>query len=368
MNQKKFIIFTGAVVGALAILLVKLGNPANMGYCIACFLRDTAGGLGLHRANTVQYIRPEILGLVLGAFFTSLFTRETRVIGGSSSLTRFIIAFFAMLGMLVFLGCPLRMVLRLSTGDLNALVGLVGLVAGVGAGIFFTRKGFSLGRAVAQNKSNGYIFPVVVAAILVLFLAKPAFIFFSEQGPGSMHAPMAISLATGLIVGVLAQRSRLCMVGGIRDFIMFRDTYLLSGFIAILLVALIGNLALGSFKLGFENQPIAHSDGLWNFLGMALAGFGSVLLGGCPLRQLISAAEGNTDSAITVIGLVAGAAFAHNFGLAAGPKGVPASGQVAVLIGFAVVFLVALLNSKALFKQGVITSGGSQGCAGSPLS
>lgn len=359
---------TGAVVGALAVMLVKLGNPANMGYCIACFLRDTAGGLGLHRANTVQYIRPEILGLVLGAFFTSLFTREYRVLGGSSSLTRFVLAFFSMFGMLVFLGCPLRMILRLSAGDLNALVGLAGLVAGVAIGIVFLRRGFSLGRAVAQTKSNGYIFPAIILALLALLLAKPAFIFFSQQGPGSMHAPIAVSLVAGLIVGALAQRSRLCMVGGIRDFILFRDFYLLYGFAAILLVALVGNLALGSFKMGFENQPIAHSDGLWNFLGMALAGFGSVLLGGCPLRQLVSAAEGNTDSVITVIGLLAGAAFAHNFGLAASPKGVPVAGQAAVLIGFVVIFLVAFMNCKAVSTQGVFTSGRNQGCAGSPLS
>lgn len=48
---------------------------------------------------------------------------------------------------------------------------------------------------------------------------------------------------------------------------------------------------------------------------MALAGFCSILLGGCPMRQLIMTGEGNTDSAITVLGLVIGAAFAHNFGL-----------------------------------------------------
>lgn len=368
MNQKGLIIFTGAVVGALSIMLVTMGNPANMGYCIACFLRDTAGGLGLHRVNTVQYIRPEILGLVLGAFTASLFARENRAVGGSSSLTRFVIAFFAMIGMLVFLGCPLRMILRLSAGDLNALVGFAGLAAGVGIGLIFINKGFSLGRAVPQNKGNGYIFPVIAIGILAIFLAKPAYIFFSQQGPGSMHAPIALSLVAGVIVGVLAQRSRLCLVGGIRDFVMFRDTHLLLGFMFILLVALVGNLALGSFKPGFENQPIAHSDGLWNFLGLTLAGFGSALLGGCPLRQLISAAEGNTDSAVTVFGLVAGAAFAHNFGLAASPKGVPAAGQVAVLIGFAVVFLVAVLNSKVLFKQGVSSSAGNQRCAGSPMS
>ncbi|MDQ7780938.1 MAG: YedE-related selenium metabolism membrane protein, partial [Planctomycetota bacterium] len=55
-------IVTGAIIGVLAVVLVKLGNPSNMGICVACFARDTAGALGLHRASTVQYIRPELLG------------------------------------------------------------------------------------------------------------------------------------------------------------------------------------------------------------------------------------------------------------------------------------------------------------------
>ena len=67
-NERTIIIATGVVVGLIASLLVYFGNPANMGYCIACFLRDTAGGLGLHNAKAVQYIRPEIIGLILGAF------------------------------------------------------------------------------------------------------------------------------------------------------------------------------------------------------------------------------------------------------------------------------------------------------------
>ena len=36
-----------------------------MGMCIACFIRDIAGALGLHRAAVAQYIRPEIIGIVL---------------------------------------------------------------------------------------------------------------------------------------------------------------------------------------------------------------------------------------------------------------------------------------------------------------
>ena len=39
-----------------------------MGFCIACFERDIAGAVGLHSAAKVQYVRPEIIGLVLGSF------------------------------------------------------------------------------------------------------------------------------------------------------------------------------------------------------------------------------------------------------------------------------------------------------------
>ncbi len=341
MKGKFFIISTGAIVGLFAVVLVAMGNPANMGYCIACFLRDITGALGLHRAEVVQYIRPEIVGLILGAFITAIATKEFKVVGGSGTLTRFVLAFFAIIGMLMFLGCPLRMLLRIAGGDWNAIVGLVGLIVGVFIGTMFLKHGYSLGKATVQtNKFGGYVMPLIGVVLLIFLFAKPSFISFSQEGPGSMHAPVLISLGVGLLVGVMAQRSRLCLVGGIRDFIFFRDTHLLSGFLSIFIVALIGNLIVGNFNPGFTGQPIAHNDGLWNFLGMTLAGLASVLLGGCPLRQLITAAEGNADSAVTVLGLMAGAAFAHNFGLAASGNGVTGGGQIATIIGLAVVLVI----------------------------
>jgi YedE family putative selenium metabolism protein len=161
-----------------------------------------------------------------------------------------------------------------------------------------------------------------------------------------MRAPILAALAAGLIVGALAQRARLCMAGGIRDAVMFKDFKLLAGFAAILVTVLIGNLILGKFKPGFEGQPIAHTDGLWNFLGMALVGWGSVLLGGCPMRQLILAGEGNSDSAVTVLGLLAGAAISHNFGFASSAAGPTQNGMIAVGTGFAVLLLITLINSR----------------------
>ena len=73
---------------------------------------------------------------------------------------------------------------------------------------------------------------------------------------------------------------------------------------------------------------------------LSLAGWGSVLLGGCPLRQLILAGEGHSDSAVTVAGLITGAAIAHNFSLASSAKGPTANGQIAVALGFVGVAII----------------------------
>lgn len=131
MHNKKGIIMTGSIVGLIAVLLVKFGNPANMGFCIACFIRDIAGATGFHRAAVVQYLRPEIIGLILGAFIISKFKGEFNAKGGSSPFTRFILGIIVMIGALMFLGCPLRMVLRIAGGDLNAIIGLLGFILGI---------------------------------------------------------------------------------------------------------------------------------------------------------------------------------------------------------------------------------------------
>ena len=339
-------IVSGSVIGALAVFLAVFGNPANMGVCVACFIRDTAGALGLHGAANVQYIRPEILGFIGGAFALALIRREFKPSGGSAPLLRFTMSMFVMIGALVFLGCPLRMVLRLAGGDLNALVGLAGFASGIALGSLMLKKGFSLGSAGAQPVASGFVMPVLAAALFVFLLARPAFIRFSESGPGSMHAPLLIAAAAGLVIGGIAQASGMCMSGGFRDVFLIKNPARLLGYAAVFIVAFAGNVLSGTFKIGFAGQPIAHTSFVWNFLGLGLVGYGSVLLGGCPLRQIIMAGEGNADGAICVLGFFAGAAVSHNFGLAASPNGVPLNGQIAVVIGLVAFTCIALLNIR----------------------
>ena len=335
----------GALVAAVAIILVHLGNPPNMGFCIACFLRDTAGAVGLHSAAPVQYVRPEIIGVILGAFVMALVKGEFNPRGGSAIATRFVLGFTMVIGAMIFLGCPIRMALRIAGGDLNAIVGLFGFAAGVLVGVYFLNKGYTLKRSYDQAKTDGFILPIAAMILLGILVLYPSILLFSTEGPGSMHAPLLASLIAGLTLGAVGYVSRLCFVAGFRDAVLFREFSMFGAFIALVAVAMIGNLALGNFNPGFTGQPIAHNDGIWNFLGMALVGLSAVLLGGCPFRQLVFAGSGNSDSIVTVLGMVAGAATAHNFAITSSAAGVTANGKAALIIAFILVLAIAAYNT-----------------------
>ncbi len=348
------IIVVGAAIGLIAVWLQKLGNPANMGICVACFERDMAGGLGLHRAAIVQYLRPEIMGLVLGSLFAALVTREFKPRGGSAPLVRFVLGMIAAMGALVFLGCPWRAILRLAGGDGNAILGIAGLATGIWVGTLFFKKGYSLGRSNSQSVVSGALFPAIIICLLLLYLLFPQIpgepksgpLFYSLTGPGSQHAPFIASLGLAFIIGIIAQRSRFCTMGAFRDLFLFRYAHLFLGLAAMFAAASIANIALGDFKIGFEGQPVAHSNFLWNYLGMATAGLAFALAGGCPGRQLFMAGEGDSDAGIFALGLLVGAAMAHNLGTASSGAGIGAYGIQATVIGFLVCLLIGFVHSK----------------------
>ena len=342
-DSKKKLAIAGAVCGLVAAALAYFGNPANMAICIACFVRDTAGALGMHQAEVVA-------------------TKEYRSTAGSSPMIRFILGIVIMIGSLVFLGCPLRMILRMAAGDLNAYVALIGFILGVATGAFALKKGFSLGRAHETNKTNGTILPILMAGILILAVCT-TLLKSSEAGPGSVHAPIIIALLGGLIFGIFAQKSRMCFAGSIRDVVLMKNFDLLTVIGGLFVVMLIFNIATGKFVVGF-NTPgiIAHSQHLWNILGMYAVGFAAVLAGGCPLRQLVLAGQGSSDAAVTVLGLFFGAALCHNLGLASSGTAMNAetqelvmgaatpNGKVAVIICIVVCFVIAFTNKREAAK------------------
>jgi len=359
------IISVGAFIGVFAPLLQKWGNPGNMGICVACFERDIAGALGLHRAAVVQYMRPEIIGFVLGSLIAAYLFKEFRPRVGSAPIVRFVLGAFAMIGALVFLGCPWRALLRLAGGDGNAILGIAGLIGGIWVGTLFLKGGYNLGRAEKTYTSVGWLLLLIMLFFLLLrFISPPVadnpqsgVLFYSLKGPGAMYAPLAVSLLIGLAVGFLAQRSRFCTMGAFRDLILFRQTHLFLGLLSLVVFAFLTNLIVGQFHPGFAKQPVAHTMSLWNFGGMVVAGLAVALAGGCPGRQLFMAGEGDGDAAVFVLGMIVGAAFAHNFGTASSPDGVGPNGIAAVIIGLLVcLFIGFTMRRKAARTQRTMVS------------
>jgi len=121
------------------------------------------------------------------------------------------------------------------------------------------------------------------------------------------------TLVIGVILGYLGQRSRMCFVGGIRDFMLVRDTYLVKGLIAFGLSAWLAFPLVG-LLVGVRPGPFGGSDAVTVVLTI-LGGFGvgyvSVLANGCPLRQHVLAAQGVRSSIAYLAGFFGGAVIFH---------------------------------------------------------
>lgn len=188
--------------------------------------------------------------------------------------------------------------------------------------------------------ANGLALPLFMIILLSFLILKPAFILLGKHGPAIMYAPIWISLIAGLIMGGFSQRSTFCMMAGFRNFFIARDTFLLKGIITFLGVALALALATGRFRLGLNGQPGSHLGHGWTFLGMFLVGGISVLANGCPFRQIIMAAEGNTDAGLTFLGMLIGGGIVHSWGIRSTISGPTFFGKITVLTGL--IFLITI--------------------------
>lgn len=139
-----------------------------------------------------------------------------------------------------------------------------------------------------------------------------------------------VFLLIGLVVGYLAQRSRMCFVAGLRDWILVRDAELLTGLFSFLATVWVLSSVLGVLGLLHRGVPVyGGSEGggpapeaaaaaapaawvslppalgrfFWSSLGGGfLVGALSVVAGGCVLRQHVLCAQGDRGALFYLAG------------------------------------------------------------------
>lgn len=351
LNTKKGLLLLGIIAGIIMVILASAGNPKNMALCTACFIRDSAGAMKFHTAAKTQYFRPEILGMILGSMGLALAHKEYKVTCSKNVLIQFLLGNILMFGALVFLGCTLRLVLRMASGDLSSYIGLIGLVIGVGTGTFFIKKGYSLGSKGEGYPAKGFLLPMLLSGVFILTITSPNLFAWSTEGPGSMYANRWLSLIAGLIFGLIAYQTRLCFTGSIRDVFLAKDYTRLVPIAGIFTIMLVYNISVGNFAFQAAG-PIAHNQTFWNIISMFVVGFAGVLAGGCPVRQIIMSGTGSSDASICVLGMFSGAAISHNFGIASTPTSPDAvggpgnNGQILMFISTILLFFIAFYGVK----------------------
>ena len=294
-------------------------------------------------------MRPEVAGIALGALLWSLLRGRQVGRSGSHAVARFLLCAAMAVGALVFLGCPFRLLQRLGGGDLNAWLALPGFVLGVGVALFFERRGYSLGKTSEASLPVGLLGPIALLAPLLAWscgvdFAGPA--LGADAGAGPARAPWILAFGLASLAGGALSATGFCAISAARS-VFGGSRWMLFAASAFVLGYAIAAMATGRFHAGVDGQPIAHSDWLWNTLALALVGACGALAGGCPVRQIVMAGEGNGDAMVGCAGLVFGAAIAHGFGLvstatnATAAGGASANGAVAVVVLLALVLVYA---------------------------
>ena len=111
-------------------------------------------------------------------------------------------------------------------------------------------------------------------------------------------------LTLGLLFGVLAQRSRFCVVAALSNLWLMHDRRHINAWLSALAVALLGTTALerldlvsiadSSYRRPSVDRPALLGGGL-------VLGYGAILAGGCATRTLIRVREGNLGALITLL-------------------------------------------------------------------
>ena len=336
-------------MGAGTIALIPLGNPEYMGICISCYISHLSGSLGLHSNTFSQFPRPELIGILLGSYIFSLIRKQHHPYSTGDFLIRFIIGFSLMVGAVVFVGCPLRALFRISFGDFSALIGISGLITGVWFGTGFEKAGFYLkGKIHTEKEKESWVLPVVAVLFFIGLALGGVGLQLSEKGTGAVYAPIFLTLMFGAIVGALGQRSRFCTVAGIKNFIIGRDIHLLIGIGVLIFSATSMNLLLGKYMAGFLYYPGTNTAYVWDFISMFLVGIGAAFLDGCPFRIIVRAGQGDTDSVPVLMGMILAGGMTQTLNIASGSAGTTSQGKISVLSG---IFLLSIFGYIRIRKE-----------------
>ncbi|MCD4796446.1 MAG: YeeE/YedE family protein [Candidatus Cloacimonetes bacterium] len=338
----------GILLALLNILLFVIKYPwgASGGYVnIGQNLFQTLGAKSLGTSTPISLHTVALLNIfiVLGAFISSLFSKEFSIkVAPVGELVKGLIGGALMgIGATVGIGC--------TTG------GFFSGVPALSGGALFLSLGFMLGTIVAlryllwemealPNISMGKSCTLLPGTgkktgwqrwLGWILIVVVLYIFSNYTGKGtSLSKILGWHIFIALILGIILQRSRFCIVRAFREPFMTGESSAPVAVILSVLIVLIGFTVLKYFGVGnagetavraIEMKSVYANFWLRALIGGFIFGLGMTVAGGCAVGTLWRAGEGHLKLWMSIVGFVIMAPVSKGFIVPAVVKIIPES-------------------------------------------
>lgn len=314
--------FGGVTLGLLNILLFAVKSPWGASGGINNWGENIYKLIGISAFENAAPTSSSIFGvlclvLILGSFIGALFSKEfaLRIPPKGELIKGFIGGALMAIGATLGLGCTIGSffsgIPALSGG---AIIFTIGLFAGTIIALKYLiwemekHPGISTGKsftflAVSKDKGKWQTWLAWILSIATFFLA------YKVAGTNGVLAWFIIS---GLLMGLICQRSRFCIVKAFRDPFMTGESDGSVGVMAGLLITLIGFTAIKFFGIGAGETSIRAREMTWVFgqfwvrglLGGFIFGLGMTVAGGCAVGTLWRVGEGQVKLWMAALGFL----------------------------------------------------------------
>lgn len=311
----------GITLGLLNILLFAVKSPWGASGGINNWGENVFKLLGIEAYQNASPTGTNLyamlcLILILGSFVGALLSKEfaLRIPPKGELLKGFLGGALMAIGATIGLGCTIGSffsgVPALSGG---AIVFTIGLFAGTIVALKYllwemekfpkmsSGKSYTF-LAVSGDKGKWQVWLGWIVAIAVLILA------YRVAGTNGVLAWFIIS---GLLMGLICQRSRFCIVKAFRDPFMTGESDGSVGVIAGLLITLVGFTAIKFFGIGVGESIRAREmswvfDQFWlrGLIGGFIFGIGMTVAGGCAVGTLWRVGEGQVKLWMAALGFL----------------------------------------------------------------
>lgn len=310
-------LWTGSIILAmLSICLFMIASPWGSSGGILNWGQNLFSGLGLSLDNSAptgvtfllehKYALLSIL-VVIGALASALLGKEfaIRVAPGGELAKGLFGGLLMGVGCIIGMGCTIgNFFSGLAALSGGALIFVIGLVIGV----FFAVKyllwemekhpKMSMGKSATllQAKTKGTSLQPLAGLIIILIGLAFALTFNDN---------ILIGFALiGLLIGIVLQRSRWCIVRALREPFMTGDAEPAVAIIAGLLVGLLGFTVIKIMGIGSETVMVAANFWMPAVVGGVIFGFGMTVAGGCTVGSSWRAGEGHVKLWLALIGII----------------------------------------------------------------